>query len=176
MRLLVLTKAVVECLQREKTVFVEVLKYMRSNKYDGIFMFEECHCTSDSELAEFVIKKINSSKLFETLEAMAVEYRNMCTITVMHDSECSIVDNYLRKNCKLNICFINLNGNAYGKYKYANIDQTSDYFSVKLRIYGNKPSPSIIPNSYQLPWMNVEHVGSPTFNSIMHKVHTRFKV
>jgi hypothetical protein len=154
MRLLVLTKSILGYLQKNKAMRLRILEYIHENGYDKILLCSRRNCGLDLEFENIAVEKTTPGKLFKSLKNIAKAYKNLRTVTITHNDEQSVIENYLRSGEKLNICFVNLseNGNQYENYSYTDIDLDPNFFSVKLRKYNS--TPLLLFNVYDLPLMD----------------------
>jgi hypothetical protein len=155
MHILVLTAAVANDLRKTYGMNSQILKYIRGNKCDRILLCGSCCCDYSSQFENIPIEKITVAKLFRTLKNITKEYKNLCTITIAHFNEQKIIENYLRNNDRLHVCFINLDKctDKYANYAYTDIALDPNYFSVKFREYNGKSS--VIFNIYELPFVKI---------------------
>jgi hypothetical protein len=156
MRILVLTAAIVDSLQKTCEINSQISEYVRKNKCDKILLCGTCRRGCCSQFGESIaVEKITVAKLFRTLKNIAKEYKNIYTITIAHFNEQKIIENYLKSSDGLHVCFVNLDNrpNKYAGYTYADINLDSNYFSVKFREYNCKLS--IIINVYEFPFVQV---------------------
>ncbi|MDR1256054.1 MAG: hypothetical protein LBJ94_03995 [Puniceicoccales bacterium] len=167
MHILVLVKSAIARFGKNERAWSLLLDHVYKNKYDKILLCDGGSPIFDGKLGDIAVERVNPIELFELLNSIVMEYKDLCLITLAHSNDQSIIENYLKSVGRLNMSFLNLSENKghYENYAYTNVDMGTNYFSVKSRKYT-----SLTFDIYTFPLVNVQQTCIPTANPLFHEV------